>query len=60
MSGQTRVPDLPEENPELMRFLDSVDRRQKAAGQLADLAPAATLADVITAYNALLATQRTR
>lgn len=60
MSGQTRVPDLPEENPELMRFLDSVDRRQLAMSQIADLAPAATLSEVITALNAILATQRTR
>lgn len=60
MSRQSRVPDLPDENPELLRFLDTMDRRQNAMGQIEDVPGGATLPDVIAALNAILATQRTR
>ena len=59
MSRQSRVPDISDERA-MLQFLDAVDRRQLTMSQLTDLDPAATLAEVITKLNAILATQRTK
>ena len=59
MSRQSRVPDISDERA-MLQFLDAVDRRQLTMSQLDDLDPAATLAEVITKLNAILATQRTK
>jgi hypothetical protein len=57
---KSRVPsDLKDEDAQ-RNFLDAIDRRQLRLGQIEDLDGAATLAEVITAFNALLATHRTK
>lgn len=60
MSVKSRVPDVPDMDQNLARFLDAVDRRQLRAANLENLEGSATLADVISKLNALLETQRTR
>ncbi len=57
---RSRVPDIPDIDPAHYEFLDSVDKRQQRFGELPDLEPTATLAEVIAAYNAALQTHRTR
>ena len=57
---KSRVPDKLDDERAMTSFLDSVDRRQLALSEIADLAGGATLAEVITKINAMLATQRTR
>lgn len=55
---RSRVPDVEGADPALSQFFDSVDKRQQRLGEIEDLAPAATLADVIATVNAMLQTQR--
>lgn len=55
---RSRVPDIPDIDAALSQFLDSVDKRQQRLGEIEDLAGGATLAEVITAVNAMLQTQR--
>jgi|CXWK01.1.fsa_nt_gi hypothetical protein len=42
------------------QFLDSIDRRQLALGQITLLSDSATLADVIEKINAIITTHQTR
>lgn len=59
---RSRVPDIEtiKNEPEHYNFLDGIDKRQMRLGELPDLGPAATLAEVIAAYNAALQTHRTK
>jgi hypothetical protein len=57
---RSRVPLLPDLDPEHYAFLDTLDKRQQRLGELADLDGAALLADVITKINAMLQTHRTQ
>lgn len=57
---RSRVPDIPGMDDAQYEFLDALDKRDQRAGELPDLADTATLAEVITAYNALLQAFRTR
>jgi hypothetical protein len=58
--SKSRVPsDLADETAH-KNFLDAIDRRQLRLGQMEDVDGAATLSEVITALNAILATHRTK
>lgn len=59
---RSRVPDVKaiSDEPEHYAFLDTLDKRQQRFGELPDLDPSATLAEVIAAYNAALQTHRTK
>lgn len=59
MSRKSRVPDIQDKDAHLA-FLDAVDRRQLALSQLEDVDTGATLAEVIDALNAILASHRTK
>jgi len=56
----SRVPYVPERNEADTQFLDSMDRRQMALGQIALLSTGATLADVIDKINEIISTHTTR
>lgn len=60
MAVQTTVPTSQNIDEAQRQWMDKVERRQIAMGQLTDLAGGATLSDVITMINSMLATQRTR
>jgi hypothetical protein len=60
MSVKSRVPDSLEDETSMRAFLDALDRRQLKLGELTNLSGTATLADVITAINAMLQTHRIR
>lgn len=59
MSKNSRVPDLDDKEAHLY-FLDGVDRRQLALSQITDVDSGATLGEVITALNLILASHRTK
>lgn len=58
MTRRSTLPDIPNLDPELARWLESLDRRQ--LDPITDLAAGATAADIVTAFNALLAEMRLR
>jgi len=57
---RSRVPDIPDIEPELHGMLDTLDKRQQRFGELEDLSGSATTADIIAKINAMLQTHRTR
>ena len=59
MSKKSRVPNLDDADAHLA-FLDAIDRRQLSVAQLTDAESTATLAEVITLVNQILAKHRTQ
>jgi hypothetical protein len=58
MSRRSRVPNEPSLSREMFTFLDRLDNRRLSA--ISDLAGGASTADIVTAFNALLAEMRAR
>jgi hypothetical protein len=60
MAIQTRVPSSPNIDEATRTWMDMIERRQIAMGQVTDPPTSATLADLIAKVSEMLATQRTR
>lgn len=56
----SRVPQSDDRSEADTQFLDGIDRRHLAVGQLADLSDSATNAEIIDKINELIAIFRTR
>lgn len=59
-SKRSRVPDGINVTDAHYQFLDAIDKRQQTVANLTDLSSTATTAEIIAAFNQILAAHRTK